>query len=65
MQSQKKPDIVLLLQESTVDPHIYDLPEGTKLPDLFMFQQDSGVSAHSQMRVQTFGEELGYLNSQR
>ncbi|MEY0663521.1 LTA synthase family protein [Providencia rettgeri] len=51
----EKPDIVLLLQESTVDPHIYDLPEGTKLPNLFMFQQDNGVSAHSQMRVQTFG----------
>ncbi|MGG4609147.1 LTA synthase family protein [Providencia sp. Me31A] len=51
----EKPDIVLLLQESTVDPHIYNLPVGTKLPELFMFQQDSGVIAHSQMRVQTFG----------
>lgn len=53
--ASEKPDIVLLLQESTVDPHIYDLPEGTKLPNLFMFQQDAGVVAHSQMRVQTFG----------
>lgn len=51
----EKPDIVLLLQESTVDPHIYDLPQGTALPNLFMFQQDEGVIAHSQMRVQTFG----------
>ncbi|MBP6121635.1 MULTISPECIES: LTA synthase family protein [Providencia] len=51
----EKPDIVLLLQESTVNPKIYDLPEGTKLPELFMFQQDAGVIAHSQMRVQTFG----------
>ncbi len=56
--ASEKPDIVLLLQESTVDPHIYDLPEGTKIPDLFMFQQDSGVSAHSQMRVQTLGRNL-------
>lgn len=51
----EKPDIVLLLQESTVNPNIYDLPKGTKLPELFMFQQDNGVIAHSQMRVQTFG----------
>ena len=51
----EKPDIILLLQESTVNPNIYDLPEGTKLPQLFMFQQDSGVIAHSKMRVQTFG----------
>ena len=51
----EKPDIVLLLQESTVNPNIYDLPVGTKLPELFMFQQDKNVVAHSQMRVQTFG----------
>ncbi|MEQ4713818.1 LTA synthase family protein [Providencia alcalifaciens] len=51
----EKPDIVLLLQESTVNPNIYDLPAGTKLPELFMFQQDEGVAASSQMRVQTFG----------
>ncbi|SUC29097.1 Phosphoglycerol transferase and related proteins, alkaline phosphatase superfamily [Providencia rustigianii] len=51
----EKPDIVLLLQESSVDPKVYDLPEGVKLPELFMFQQDANVVAHSPMRVQTFG----------
>ncbi|HBO21413.1 MAG TPA: phosphoethanolamine transferase [Providencia sp.] len=51
----EKPDIVLLLQESTVNPNIYDLPAGTKLPELFMFQQDKNVVAYSPMRVQTFG----------
>ncbi|WP_265497646.1 LTA synthase family protein [Providencia rustigianii] len=51
----EKPDIVLLLQESSVDPKVYDLPEGIKLPELFMFQQDANVIAHSPMRVQTFG----------
>ncbi|GAB1440643.1 hypothetical protein MASR2M36_34280 [Providencia sp.] len=49
----EKPDIVLLLQESTVNPNIYDLPKGTKLPELFMFQQDN-VIAHVNA-VQTFG----------
>ncbi|MTB67233.1 sulfatase-like hydrolase/transferase [Providencia sp. wls1943] len=51
----EKPDILLLLQESTVDPKVYDLPAGTKLPELFMFQQDANMIAHSPMRVQTFG----------
>nr|ELR5040339.1 sulfatase-like hydrolase/transferase [Providencia stuartii]ELR5082620.1 sulfatase-like hydrolase/transferase [Providencia stuartii] len=51
----EKPDILLLLQESTVNPNIYKLPEGTELPDLFMFQQDNQLAAHSAMRVQTFG----------
>lgn len=51
----EKPDIVLLLQESTVNPTVYDLPAGTKLPELFMFQQDANLVAHSPMRVQTFG----------
>ncbi|HFT1683720.1 LTA synthase family protein [Providencia stuartii] len=51
----EKPDILLLLQESTVNPSIYKLPDGTKLPDLFMFQQDNELIAHSHMRVQTFG----------
>ncbi|MGJ3355160.1 LTA synthase family protein [Providencia sp. Je.9.19] len=51
----EKPDIVLLLQESTVNPNIYDLPAETKLPELFMFQQDKNVVAYSPMRVQTFG----------
>ncbi|EKT53670.1 LTA synthase family protein [Providencia burhodogranariea] len=51
----EKPDILLLLQESTVNPDVYKLPEGTKLPNLFMFQQDNDLTAHSRMRVQTFG----------
>ncbi|EKT61357.1 LTA synthase family protein [Providencia sneebia] len=50
----EKPDILLLLQESTVNPHIYKLPAGTNLPNLFMFQQDKELIAHSNMRVQTF-----------
>ncbi|WP_391528218.1 sulfatase-like hydrolase/transferase [Photorhabdus akhurstii] len=54
-QSAIKPDVVMLLQESTVTPHIYQLPDDTHLPDLYMFQRDSGVSAQSPMRVQTFG----------
>ncbi|MBS9423421.1 LTA synthase family protein [Photorhabdus caribbeanensis] len=54
-QSTIKPDVVMLLQESTVTPHIYQLPDDTRLPNLYMFQRDSGVSAQSPMRVQTFG----------
>ncbi|WP_289994330.1 LTA synthase family protein [Photorhabdus laumondii] len=54
-QSAIKPDVVMLLQESTVTPHIYQLPDDTRLPHLYMFQRDSGVSAQSPMRVQTFG----------
>ncbi|CDG89601.1 conserved hypothetical protein; putative membrane protein [Xenorhabdus bovienii str. feltiae Florida] len=54
-QSDVKPDVVLLLQESTVNPHIYQLPANAQLPDLYMFQRDAGVSAQSPLRVQTFG----------
>ncbi|AOM41774.1 LTA synthase family protein [Xenorhabdus hominickii] len=54
-QSDVKPDVVVLLQESTVNPHIYQLPANVKLPDLYMFQHDAGVSAQSPLRVQTFG----------
>ncbi|RAW94448.1 MULTISPECIES: LTA synthase family protein [unclassified Photorhabdus] len=54
-QSVIKPDVVMLLQESTVTPHIYQLPDDARLPNLYMFQRDSGVSAQSPMRVQTFG----------
>lgn len=54
-ESSEKPDILLLLQESTVNPDVYKLPEGTKLPNLFMFQQDNDLTAQSRMRVQTFG----------
>ncbi|WP_340618300.1 LTA synthase family protein [Xenorhabdus entomophaga] len=54
-QSAVKPDVVVLLQESTVNPHLYQLPANVKLPDLYMFQHDAGVSAQSPLRVQTFG----------
>ncbi|PHM72698.1 phosphoglycerol transferase [Xenorhabdus kozodoii] len=54
-QSAVKPDVVVLLQESTVNPHIYQLPAHVPLPDLYMFQRDAGVSAQSPLRVQTFG----------
>ncbi|MEX0445696.1 LTA synthase family protein [Xenorhabdus sp. SGI246] len=54
-QADVKPDVIVLLQESTVNPHIYQLPANTRLPDLFMFQHDAGVSAQSPLRVQTFG----------
>lgn len=50
-----RPDIVLLLQESTVDPRLYQVPTPAVLPHLAMFDQDSKVKAHSLMRVQTFG----------
>lgn len=50
-----RPDIVLLLQESTVDPRLYKVPTPGVLPHLAMFDQDSKVKAHSLMRVQTFG----------
>ncbi|WP_074024303.1 LTA synthase family protein [Xenorhabdus eapokensis] len=54
-QSEVKPDVVVLLQESTVNPHIYQLPANVQLPDLYMFRRDAGVSAQSPLRVQTFG----------
>ncbi|WP_045973230.1 LTA synthase family protein [Xenorhabdus doucetiae] len=54
-QSAVKPDVVVLLQESTVNPHIYQLPTHVQLPDLYMFQRDAAVSAQSPLRVQTFG----------
>ncbi|MBS0849773.1 LTA synthase family protein [Citrobacter sp. JGM124] len=49
------PDIIVLLQESTVDPHLYHLTGSQKLPDLKMFEQTGNVKAHTPMRVQTFG----------
>ncbi|CRL65047.1 LTA synthase family protein [Proteus vulgaris] len=54
-QTEIKPDIIILLQESTVNPSIYQFNKDLALPDLFMFQKDEGVSAQSPLRVQTFG----------
>ncbi|MDX7986363.1 LTA synthase family protein [Xenorhabdus sp. 12] len=55
VQADVKPDIVVLLQESTVNPELYQLPANVKLPPFYMFQRDAGVSAQSPLRVQTFG----------
>lgn len=54
-QTEIKPDIIILLQESTVNPSIYQFNKDLALPDLFMFQKDEGVSAQGPLRVQTFG----------
>lgn len=54
-QTAVKPDIVVLLQESTVNPAIYQFNKDVALPDLFMFKKDDGVSAQTPLRVQTFG----------
>lgn len=50
----KKPDIVVMLQESTVNPHLYQLP-GVNLPKFEMFSPNQATKANSQLRVQTFG----------
>ncbi|MBK5074366.1 LTA synthase family protein [Budviciaceae bacterium CWB-B4] len=50
----KKPDIVVMLQESTVNPALYHLPDIT-LPEFKMFVADEGTRANSPLRVQTFG----------
>ena len=52
------PDIVLLLQESTTDPRLYQLPDPALLPHFSMFEQGTAVKAHTLMRVQTFGGDL-------
>ncbi|WP_424013045.1 LTA synthase family protein [Hafnia paralvei] len=48
-------DIIVLLQESTVDPRLYSLPDPKLLPRFTMFEQGGNVKAHTPMRVQTFG----------
>lgn len=50
----KKPDIVVMLQESTVNPNIYHLP-GVDLPKFEMFIPNGTTKANSLLRVQTFG----------
>lgn len=49
-----KPDIVVLLQESTVNPVFYDLP-GATLPELSMFKPDEYTSAFGGLRVHSYG----------
>lgn len=49
-----KPDIVVMLQESTVNPNIYHLAE-VDLPKFEMFTPNKVTKANSLLRVQTFG----------
>jgi phosphoglycerol transferase MdoB-like AlkP superfamily enzyme len=49
-----RPDIVVWLQESTVNPEIYDL-SGASLPALSMFQPDPATRTTGWLRVPTFG----------
>jgi len=49
-----KPDIIVWLHESTVNPEIYDLP-GATFPRLAMFQPDPATRAQSLLRVPTYG----------
>jgi len=48
------PDIVVWLQESTLNLKIYDLP-GAHLPTLSMFESNADTRATSWLRVHTFG----------
>jgi phosphoglycerol transferase MdoB-like AlkP superfamily enzyme len=49
-----KPDIVVWLQESTLDPQFYDL-DGARPPRLRMFELDAHTHAKGPLRVQTAG----------
>ncbi|WP_159567592.1 LTA synthase family protein [Budvicia diplopodorum] len=49
-----KPDIIVMLQESTVNPNLYHLP-GVNLPTFGMFSLTDTIRANSKLRVQTFG----------
>ena len=48
------PDIIVFLQESTVNPEIYNLP-GVQLPPLTMFQSNPATRIQGWLRVHTFG----------
>jgi len=50
-QLDSKPDVVILLQESTFNPHFYKLPTEHNIPKFEMF--DKGI--HGLLRVQTYG----------
>jgi len=49
-----KPDIFVVLQESTVDPFIYQVPNAN-FPKLAMFEPSEDQSRMSRLRVHTFG----------
>ncbi|MEK7702983.1 MAG: LTA synthase family protein [Nitrospirota bacterium] len=51
---QKKPNIVVILQESTVNPDLFNLPNVT-LPPLDMFKPNAYTHAQNLLRVHTFG----------
>ncbi|AKJ40938.1 LTA synthase family protein [Pragia fontium] len=53
-ENASKPDIVVMLQESTVNPELYHLP-GVTFPEFKMFAHDKDTRATSPLRVQTFG----------
>lgn len=53
--NSQHPDIIVLLQESTVDPRLYSVPDPKMMPSLTMFEHGGNVKAHTPMRVQTFG----------
>ncbi|MCI5850141.1 MAG: LTA synthase family protein [Sutterellaceae bacterium] len=51
----RKPDVILMLQESTTDPRIYELKDGWQLPDLSVFDDRTAEKASGPLRVHTFG----------
>lgn len=53
--AQSRPDIVVWLQESTLDPRVYELPQGAQPPRLRMFEPDARTHASGPLRVHTFG----------
>lgn len=52
--AEVRPDVVVWLHESTLDPAQYQLP-GAKLPRLRMFERDARTRAAGLLRVHTFG----------
>ncbi len=51
----KKPDVVVMLQESTTDPRIYGFRDGWSLPGLPVFLDRTAGKASGPLRVHTFG----------
>lgn len=52
--TKTKPDIVVFLQESAIDPHFFDIPS-TALPALPQFNNAKNVAANNLLRVETYG----------
>jgi phosphoglycerol transferase MdoB-like AlkP superfamily enzyme len=53
-EQSQHPDIVVMLQESTVNPALFDLPNA-QLPELRMFKPNQYTRAQSLLRVHTSG----------